>query len=77
MEQIYKKYVTNPSKNGELSGNTAKDPEASRSLSNQMMGANSIPATQQDSDIDSVFHSYSHNKDLNANGERDVDVSNG
>ena len=27
--------------------------------------------------IDSVFHSYSHNKDDSTNGERDIDKNNG
>jgi hypothetical protein len=39
------------------------------------MSANSIPETQKENDIDSVFHSYSHNK--NTDGERDIELSSG
>lgn len=41
-----------------------------------MLGTNSIPEPQRESDIDSVFHSFSHNKDGDTDGDRDVDETN-
>lgn len=76
MDQIYKKYVTDPQKKGDFK-KAPHDEEAWRSLTKELMDANTIAESQRENDIDSVFHSYSHNKDDSTDGERDIDQSNG
>ena len=76
MDQIYKKYVSDPSKKGDFK-KAPHDEDAWRSLTRDLMEANTIPESQRENDIDSVFHSFSHNKDESTDGERDIDMNNG
>ena len=46
-------------------------------LARHIAETKNIPDTQYESDIDSVFHSFSHNRDDLSNGERDISPDNG
>jgi hypothetical protein len=71
---VDQKHVANPSKrqSDQLDNLRTKD-----NLRKQIDEVTRIDPQQYDSDVDSVFHSFSHNKDSNVNGERDISSENG